>query len=82
MKKPSNLENLYKSVQSINGEQKPVVLKNHGSDEWEITPDNSLTTPIFSGNFSKKALDYSDNFEKSMKRGINKNWWRNLVDKT
>lgn len=42
------------------------------NNKWEITHNESEDTKVFNGNFTNDALNYSDNFELSMKRGINK----------
>lgn len=74
----SRLEKMYKSANLINGEQKPTVVANLGKDDFE----NSGQGGVFVGNYTNNALNYSDSFEKSMKHGINKNWWSEIVSKT
>lgn len=78
VKKNKSLEQIYNEITTINNELKPPVIKNLGSDEFE----NSGKDNIFIGNYTNKGLHYSDSYVKSMKRGINKNWWRDLVNKT
>lgn len=41
-------------------------------NKWETTHNELQDSKVFDGNFTNAALNYSDNFELSMKRGINK----------
>jgi len=78
VKKNKSLEQIYNESVNINNELKAPVIKDLGSDEFEDSGKNN----IFIGNYTDKGLQYSDSYLKSMKRGINKNWWHNLVNNT
>lgn len=68
--KPMSLEQIYEAGARPGGSkiEKPIQIKNLGLDEFE----NSGLGGQFIGNYTDKALNYSDKFEKSMNRPINK----------
>lgn len=73
----SRLEKMYKAANSIGGESKPVSVSDKGKNIFE----NSGAGGNFLGAYTDKGLNYSDSFTESMKRGINKNWWSEIVGK-
>lgn len=66
----SRLEKLYDAAEMLGGELKGPVIKDYFSDDYSTA---------FAGEFNEKGLNYSDSFELSMKRGINKEWWNDII---